>query len=173
MGYNPDIAHAKREAKKHARNTGSSYQAALEHIAQKAGFDGWSSFLASPRPISQKIEAAASIHPHQEKVTAVDKVDKDITKSGRNRIWFVTIIVLMLVAVSWASWQTWELGEQARGVNAIYNDERMIAPKVAIPEITTKRDAYVAAWRIQGNRRKLYLTYFDWRTVRYSFYPKQ
>lgn len=53
MSYNPDISAARREAKRHARETGASYQAALETIARRAGSECWSAFLADPRPLLQ------------------------------------------------------------------------------------------------------------------------
>lgn len=172
MGYNPNITHAKREAKKHARNTGSSYQAALEHIAHKAGAKDWASFLNDPRPIDGEIKAADYELGYAEGQNATNGIIAAKATISHNRIWLIGIITMMFIAVLWTSWEIWETNAQARALSVIYNDERAISPKIAIPEIMPDRDAYVAAWRIREDHRKLYLTYFDWRPVDFNFITK-
>lgn len=162
MSYNPDIAAARREAKRHARETGVSYQASLEAVARLAGASSWPAFVSDPRSL-----------PCREDATSPSRADPSTTapipRSRRPLLGPRTIVavalILFVVMSAWTAWNTWKRATIIGGLNASYGDERSAALKMSVPQVAPDRDAYVAAWRLPGNRRRVYLTYMDWRPV--------
>lgn len=160
------ISDAKRRARAESRETGRSYQSLLEDIAHRAGRNGWSAFLldpAEPIPTAPAVDVPVSL--------CVEPADADRKsarqpriRSGTRRV-LAAALLLIIGLSAWTAWDTWRRAVIVSGLNAAYGDERSAAIKMLVPEIATDRDAYVAAWRLPGDRRRIYLTYMDWRPV--------
>lgn len=176
MSYNPHIAAARREAKRLAREDGVSHQASLDRIARLSGRADWQAFVADPVPIVTEETPEAVALPGSapapmetgvaEEGSRMDDLSTHPSGRRRSRPWVLaTIVAAFLCLMAWMQWNSWRDGVVVSGLNAAYGDERSAATKTIIPEIATDRDAFVAAWSMPGDRRRVYLSYMDWRPV--------